>query len=318
MRVPCFALALWLFVLPAYAGSLDPAVSLLERGHADEALAVVGQVLATNAQDAAALNLQCRVLLSEQRAEEAEPPCDTAVQLAPGSSNYHLWLGRVLGRRAERAPVLKAYGIAKRVHIEFETAYRLDPHNAEAAADLGTFYVRAPRLLGGGQAKAVTLAGQLLPWAPALAHGISAELAENSKDLATAEREFQAATLSRGATPETYVYLAGFYRRQSRTPEMLASLDKAIALDTAHDDVLVLAAAELTHSRERPQEAIALLRTYLDSEKQSEEAPAFRVHAQLARLLAASGDQRGAQQELTMAHTLASGWQPPHHEDQGA
>ena len=63
--------------------------------------------------------------------------------------------------------------------------------------------------------------------------------------------------------------------------------------------------------------AVALLRSYLASSNQAEEAPAFEVHAELAQLPADGGDNAGAQSELAAAHALASGWQPRAGEHKG-
>ncbi len=300
-----------------FAHASPAAAQLLAHGQADQALALLNRTLAANQTDAEALNLECRVYFSEGQQKAAQAPCERAVALAPESSSYHLWLGRVLGRQAQHAPMLSAYSLAKRVRTEFETANRLGPRNAEAAADLAEFYVTAPKILGGGSDKALKLADSTEPWSPALAHGIRAEAAEKHKDDATAERELLAATQSPDAKPETWVALASYYRKKGQVPQMLAAIDKAVALDTAKDDALVSAADQLTRSGQRPEQSIALLRAYLGSNNQSENAPAFAVHAKLAELLAGAGDNGGAQTESATAHSLASGWQPRQSGDHG-
>ncbi len=291
------------------ASSTQPIEKLLAKGHADQALSLLDQALAANASDAAALNLQCRVFFSEGRVDAAEGPCEHAVALEPNDSSYHLWLGRVLGRRAQHAAMLSAYSLAKRVHAEFEAAHWLDPRSATAAADLAEFYVQAPHILGGGKNKAQALAAEMEPLSPALAHTMRAEVAQSSKDDEAAERELRAAAASRDARPETHIALASFYRKHDRVPEMLIEIDRAVAADTERDDALVSAAEQLTRSKQRPEQAIALLRSYLESSNQSEEAPAFQVHARLAELLEAAGNPAGAQSELAASRALASGWQ---------
>ena len=71
-----------------------------------------------------------------------------------------LWYGRALGEKADRVSFIKAYGLAKRVKAEFETAVSLDPRNAEALSDLGDYYTEAPAIVGGGKDKAEDVAGQ--------------------------------------------------------------------------------------------------------------------------------------------------------------
>ena len=305
-------LAAGVALLPAPGAVAEPAASLLQHGQADQALAVLDRQLATNVSDAAALNLACRVYFSEGQWTAAQSGCERAVALRPADSNDHLWLGRVLGREAEHASPLSAFGLARQAHAEFETAYRLDRRNAAAVADLAEYYVDAPRLLGGGKDKALALADAASGWNQSLAHSIRAEAALDSKDYATGERELRAAAAAQDAQPETWVSLASFYRKQGRITDMLATLDRAIALDNAHDDALVSAAEQLTKSHQRPAQAIALLQEYLGSPNQSENAPTFKVHAMLASLLANAGDSRGAGEHLAQAHALASQWQPKH------
>ncbi len=295
---------------PLFVGAAQSAERLLATGHADQALAALTRQLAVNPNDAAALNLQCRVYFAEGQMEQAQPPCERAVAAAPDEALYHLWLGRVLGRKAEHAPALQAYGLAKKVHAEFEQAHKFAPRDREAAEDLAEYYVEAPRILGGGHAKAAALAGEVEPWAPGLAHGIRARIAEAEKKPADAEREFTLAAAAPDGGPAALVALASFQQNQGRVPEMLRTLDAVIAKDTAQDDALVSASELLTRASRRPEQAIALLRGYLASARQSENAPAFRVHAQLAKLLAAAGDEAGAHAELAAAHVLASGYTP--------
>src|SRR5207249_6867768 len=76
---------------------------------------------------------------------------ERTVDLEPGSSQSHLWLGRSYGLEAERA---HSFLLARRVRREFETAVQLDPGNLAARRDLMEFYLEAPRVLGGGQDKA--------------------------------------------------------------------------------------------------------------------------------------------------------------------
>jgi hypothetical protein len=77
-----------------------------------------------------------------------------AVALEPSNSMAHLWLGRALGRRAEKANMLQAMLLVGKVRAEFEHAVALDPMNVEARSDLLEFYLEAPACFGGGLDKA--------------------------------------------------------------------------------------------------------------------------------------------------------------------
>src|ERR1700744_871083 len=116
----------------------------LNHGRADHGLQALDQVLTSEPQNAEAHNLRCRIYLQEQRWNEAVKSCQTAVKLAPGNSNFHLWLARALGEKADRVSFITAFKMAKQVHQEFETAAKLDPQNAAALSAPGGVHVDGP------------------------------------------------------------------------------------------------------------------------------------------------------------------------------
>ncbi len=77
-----------------------------------------------------------------------------AVAAQPDSSIAHLWLGRALGRKIEKAGPFQAMRMVHDVCREFEQAVALDPANLEARSDLLEFYLGAPPIFGGGIDKA--------------------------------------------------------------------------------------------------------------------------------------------------------------------
>ena len=97
-----------LCVLPgtADAGSIpnnemDQVTADLAAGRADDAISRLNLSLAAKPGDAEAHNLLCRVYYQEKRWDDAIHQCETAVQLAPLDSGYHLWLGRAYGEKAD-------------------------------------------------------------------------------------------------------------------------------------------------------------------------------------------------------------------------
>ncbi len=100
------------------------------------------------------ITCECRVRYTLEQWNEAVSQCEQAVRLDGQNSDYHLWLGRALGEKADRASFLRAYSLAKRVQAEFEESVRLNPRNAEALEALGDYDVQAPGIVGGGVDKA--------------------------------------------------------------------------------------------------------------------------------------------------------------------
>src|ERR1700744_1596142 len=164
MRIsPLLLIVLW---IPLHLSALTPAsrtdvINDLQQRRADHALELLRPATTAGSNDAEAQQLLCRLGLQPVRWNDAVDACRKAVDLDPNSSNNHLWYGRALGEKANRVSFLKAYGIAKRVKAEFETAVALDPHNAEALSDLGEYYTEAPSIVGGGKDKATDVAAKL-------------------------------------------------------------------------------------------------------------------------------------------------------------
>jgi len=281
----------------------------LTQGRADQGLQAVGQLLAQDPQNAEAHNLRCRIYLQEQRWSDAIRSCQAAVKLMPDNSSYHLWLARALGEKADRVSFITAFKMAKQIHVEFETAARLNPHSASALSDLGEFYVDAPGIVGGGIDKAEPVAQQLEAFAPDRAHYLRARIAENQKDYTRAEEEYKAAISASKDPADPWMDLASFYRKRQRWDDMIQAVHKGAALDTQHGvasadgaSVLIRAGRDLPFARQ-------LLEEYLASSNKSEDAPAFQTHVQLGKLLNGMGDAPGAQQQFAAAVELAKDYQ---------
>jgi len=283
----------------------------LDFGRADNALQTLGATLSHNQNDPEAHNLRCRVYYQEEQWDQAINDCESAVGLAGSDSNFHLWLGRAYGQKAAHASIVSAYQFARRTRTEFEQAVQLDPRNAAALADLGEFDVAAPAVIGGGLGHADEIVQQLNRVSPAAALNLRARIAESKKDYASAEGAFREAIAKSSYPADAWMDLASFYRRHGRLDEMLAAAHTGANLDKSHGPALVDGASNLLLAGREPQTAILWLQEYLKSSAQSELAPAFIVHAELAQLLHQQGDEAAAQQQLAAVHALASGYRIP-------
>lgn len=296
--------------------ALEPVSADLALGKADDAIARLNASLGANPSDADAHNLLCRVYYQEQRWDDAIHECETAVHLAPENSQYHLWLGRAYGEKADAIHSIKAYGLAKKVRSEFERAVQLDPANVDALSDLGEFYTAAPGIVGGGKKKAQNLVPVLEQQQPVQAHELKGRLAEKDKDYPLAETEFKAAVEASIQPADAWISLASFYARRQQWEQMLQALHAGMDADVKsakpHGPALVDAAAILSHNKREPQLAIDLLEQYLASQNQSADSPAFQVHTQLSRLLDQQGNHAEAQQQLAAANSLARDYHPKH------
>jgi tetratricopeptide (TPR) repeat protein len=308
-------LLLVLFFLPLRLPALTAAdrtdvVRDLQQGRADHAMELLQPAAERSSGDAEAQQLLCRLALQIERWDEAVASCAKAVALDSDSSDNHLWYGRALGEKADRASFIKAYGLAKRVKSEFETAVSLDPRNAEALSDLGDYYTEAPGIVGGGKDKAAAVADRLDSVDRARAEELRGRIAASNKDFAAAEQHFREA-IAAAPHPATYwMVLASFYQKQNNLLRMQEAIRAGLEANGSRGEPLVDAAHLLTRSGQDPQAAIHLLREYLASPEKSEDEPAFRVQLLLANLLNKQGDTTGAAQQIEAAASIASVYHP--------
>ena len=95
-----------------------------------------------------------RIAFAEKNYEEAIPWFKKAANGAQCNADYHLWLGRAYGHRAQQVNLFRKPALAKQVHIHFEKAVGCDPDHVAARWDLMEYYMQAPRFLGGSRKKA--------------------------------------------------------------------------------------------------------------------------------------------------------------------
>lgn len=286
----------------------------LQAGEADKAIGLISALPQGGANIAEAQNLECRVRFTLQQWDAAAGECEQAVRLDAGNSGYHLWLGRALGERADRASFLSAFSLGKRVRAEFEEAVSLDPHNVLALSDLGEFYREAPGIVGGGLDKAENIAGQLDRINPARAHQLRSAIAESRKDDAAAEQELKLAIQTSPHPAFQWTVLGSFYEHRQRWPQMEDAIHNC-ASAAAHDRTAGVAlydgAGVLIRARRDSELAAKMLQDYLAGDSKTEEAPAFIAHYRLARLLQQTGDRDGARREQAAGAALAHEYRPP-------
>ena len=123
----------------------------------------------------------------DRRAAEAVRLGDRCVAAHPQYSGCYLAAGNALGARARHAGPIAAMGDATRVRDDFLKAVELDPRNTDARFALLDYYIQAPRVVGGGMARARALATQTEAVDPAAAMLMRAQLALAEKDEAQAE-----------------------------------------------------------------------------------------------------------------------------------
>lgn len=247
--------------LLASAGDLERALELYTRTEYRQSLDLLEKSAQRSQPAALALAGRCWYQLGDfKRAVDA---LEKAVAAAPRDSNFHLWLGRAHGRRAETSNPLAAPGHAVKARNAFEKAVELDPSNLEAMSDLFSYYLEAPGFLGGGLEKAEALALKIRARDEAEYHAAMARLAERRKQPDIAERQLRAAVELAPKSAGRLVDLARYLARQGRHRESDQTFAKARKAEPASKLVLYAQAETFIEARRNLAEARALLEQYL-------------------------------------------------------
>jgi tetratricopeptide (TPR) repeat protein len=291
-----------LFPRPAAPANL-PAGQLLAEGRADDAIRALQLHVNLHPADAESFNLLCRAYFMADDWDPALEACQRAASLAPQSSMYQLWLGRVYGEKADHSSIFSAPGLAKQARSAFERAVQLDPGNWEARADLGEFYAEAPGIIGGGKDKSRAQADALMAINPAMAHWVLARIAEKDKQPDVAEREYRAEIAASHSGARAWLDLAGFLRHEKRYEEMKQALRTLNSSLLDRPEALLHAAQQLFRSDLDLPFAVGLLERYLKAPV--EDGPAFKAHDLLGQIYEKQGDKRAAADQFRAALALA-------------
>ena len=296
--------------LPASAAPADNnARQLLAAGRADDAIAMLNSLIESSPNNAEAYHLLSRVYYALEKWDRAITAGERAVAAAPNSSDYHLWLGRIYGMKAEHSSWFTALKFARKTRAEFEKAVELDASNVQAHSDLAEYYLEAPGFLGGGNDKALREAEKLAQYNAAAAHWVKAQLAEKEKDYKLAESEYKAAIRDSNNSGAQWLELAAFYRRTNRAGDMDKAIQKAIASEQKRGNVFYESARLMLRTGRNIPDAAQLLRRYLSSRDLDEEAPAFQAHYLLGQILEKQGDKQGAATEYRAALSMAKDYE---------
>ncbi len=279
---------------------------LLSAGRVDDAIKALDLRLKNSPSDAEAFNLLSRSYFAMQKWDSAIAAGEKAVKLAPNNSEYHMWLGRAYGEKADHASFVTAAQLTKKIRQEFERAVELDASNVKARSDLAEFYIEAPAFMGGGKNKARREAEAMAQRNAATGHWLQARIAEKDERFDVAEQEYKTAIQVSGNQGSYWLNLASYYKRQHRLSEMEAAITQAIEADKRPPNVLFDAAQLLYGAGRNFVGAANFVRKYLASGAGVEEAPAFQAHYLLGSILEKQGDKAGAEAEYRAALALAS------------
>lgn len=289
-------------VTAAQQSSVDSAVQLYRRHD----YAAAAQVLspASPAGDPGVYYWLGRIALAQYKADDAVRWLQKAVQANDSSSDYHLWLGRAYGTKAEHASLLKRPSLAQQTKAEFEQALALDPQNIDARVDLISYLVEAPGFLGGSRDRAEAMAGELRtlnPYRGALAAGT---IAESEGKAVAAQAEYRTLMQSYPDSAEPVMRIVTFYQHDERWDDALALVDSFLARRPSDPDPLYHLGEIAALSGQRLDAGAEALERYLTMPV-SEDLPSYAgAHYRLGMIQERRGNAAAARTEYEAAIAL--------------
>jgi len=203
------------------------------------------------------------------------------VKKASQNAEYHRWLGRAYGAKAEQS---HSFLLARKVKTAFETAVRLDPLDVAARRDLIQYLAEAPWIAGGDKEKAKQQIDYVAMLDPVQARLSRAAFFAAQKRWKQAELEYIAALDLQPDQSEPYMEAADFFvdRRDAASLDRVISEAGRIGI---HDPrigfyrgvVLVLRRADL-------QTAEVLLGSYVDKVPERSDYPSHNSALRWLRL----------------------------------
>ncbi|WJG10314.1 hypothetical protein [Aliiglaciecola sp. LCG003] len=212
------------FILPlifvsvnAWSDTLEQAVTLYKQGDKEQAK----QLFLSLPQQAVALTYLAR-MASDNDLDEAESLIEKATKLAPKNPETAYTKGVIMGMQASTS-IFSALGYAKKSLAAFELAVTIAPDNVNYRQGLMKFYLAAPGIAGGDEAKAyqqVQAIQQLSEY-----QGLHAEL-----EYYQATENEKAVTETANKAIKAYPNIADFYARHGMFLQQNEQFDQAIAL----------------------------------------------------------------------------------------
>ena len=276
-----------LFTIGAVAwsagGDLDRARKLYQLTEFEQSIQLLRSIPEKD-RDGAAWELMGKSYYGLGDYKKATEILEKAIALEPGNSDFHLWMGRAYGRRAETSSMITAPGFASKARQHFEKAAQLNPSNLEAQSDLFEYYLEAPGFLGGGQDKAAATASQIAHINPAEGYWAQAKLSEKRKEYPSAEQHLRRAIEIAPQQIGRFIDLARLLTRQGRLQEADQSIARAEQIAPNSPKVVFAKADLLIKTKRNLDVARDLLKRYLSMSLTPEDPPRSQAEKLLKQL----------------------------------
>jgi tetratricopeptide (TPR) repeat protein len=259
-------------------GVLPPAIeSLYNAGSYSQAAEALEAFVAQSPKDTSLYYWLGRCHFELHDFNHAISDWERTVALDPGRSEYHDWLGRAYGRKAEgegRSKMTSALSLARRTHHEFETAVQLDPKNIDAQRDLISFMADAPAELGGGEQHAMEQIKALSAVDPVEGALALADFYADRKKFEQADTQYQKILASHPNRADAYFEIEDYYLARGDSDHLEQAIQAAAKLAPSDRRLSYYRGVALVLAKKDPAVAEKELRTYIATVPDNSEVPA--------------------------------------------
>lgn len=255
-------------------GEIATGIQLFEAKQYTEAKKFFESYTKVNQNDPAGAYYLGRIFLREGNYDKAIDWLEKAVDLNETKSDYHLWLGRAYGIKAQRAGLLKKASAARNVKKSFERAVELNPDNLDARMGLVQFYQMAPGIMGGSKDKANEQAEAIKQRNTHQGHLAFGVIYMMNEEYALAEQQFQAAIAANPGNTQPYYSLGYLYSRQKQFDKATELFENLLKLHPEEVSSYFHLGRIAVMSGKNLDQGEANLKKYLQTEH-SDERPSF-------------------------------------------
>lgn len=265
-------------LLSAGLAPLPPSIeTLYNAGQYGQAAEVLQAAVAQNPRDASLNYWLGRCYYEIYDFNRSISSWERAVAVDSNRSDYHDWLGRAYGRKADESShsnMAAALSLARKTHHEFETAVRLDATNIDAQRDLIAFMANAPANLGGCEERAMEQIRALSAVNPVEGMLALADLYGTRKKFDQASEEYQNVLKSTPTSIAADLEVADYFRDRSDSEHVEQAVEAAAKIDSSDRRLSYCRGVALVLQQKDPGSAEKDLRTYLDTVPENSEIPA--------------------------------------------
>lgn len=246
-----------------------------------------------------------RAALDRKDSEKAVQLFTRVIAAQPTNAEAYYRRGLAYGDLAQRGNFLKQASLAKKTQSDFERAVELDPNHLDARFMLINFYLLAPRIMGGGEDKALAQAAEIRKRDALEGHRAHARVYGHQKKADLARKEYVDAVRENPKSARAHYMLAGFLMSEENWSGALHELEMALALDPAFMPACLRFGAHAALTRGNHARGEEALRKYLTHTPGENEPPLSSAWYWLGRIQENQGKKNDARQSYRNALELA-------------